>query len=68
MTIARTAKTAWCGGIASRSMAIEGPAIASRGSVQRVGPTRRPFSRARLDRIELPVDSRDLLVRSRATA
>jgi hypothetical protein len=30
--------------------------------------TRRPFSRARLDRIELPVGLRDLLVRSRATA
>jgi hypothetical protein len=29
--------------------------------------TRRPFSRARLDRFELPVDWRDLLVRSRAT-
>ena len=28
----------------------------------------RPFSRAHLDRIELPADWRDLLVRSRATA
>ena len=29
---------------------------------------RRSFSRARLDRIELPADGRDLLVRSRAVA
>ena len=40
----RTAKTAWCGGVASRSMAIEAPATESRGPSQRVRPGERFWS------------------------
>jgi hypothetical protein len=36
--MARTAKTAWRGGVAGRSMAIEAPGTGSRGRFQQVRP------------------------------
>ena len=47
----------------SRGWVRSGPRVSLRLSTARA-----PFSRAHLDRIELPADWRDLLVRSRATA